>query len=41
MWEFILSGCLLFHPNVLTGQRLVYDGSRWLILFPQPQEAEG
>lgn len=30
MWEFILSGCLLFRPNVLTRQRLVYDGSHWL-----------
>lgn len=41
MWQFILSGCLLFHPNVLAGQRLVYDGSRRVSAHLIPSAAGG
>lgn len=41
MWQFILSGCLLFRPNVLTGQRLVYDGSRRVSAHLIPSAAGG
>lgn len=41
MWQFILSGCLLFRPNVLTRQCLVYDGSRQLSAHLIPSAAGG
>lgn len=41
MWQFILSGCLLFHPNVLAGQRLVYDESRRVSAHLIPSAAGG